>query len=408
MHHNKKIPKIASGFTIVELLIVIVVIAILATISIVAFNGIQARAEESKLKSNLGQAAKQIEIFEAESGELPYSQDQVDSGKGLTTGDNVKFEYTRMGDNYCLSATSITRAVRGFHVQRGGKISEGVCIGHVDPVEGSPPTTTVTSCFNTDPSTGRIRAYYTHQNNNPSEPACPFEVVIPNTINGRTVTQIGGYLGDAAFKDSPVTSVLIPDTVTLIGAGAFSGSSLTSVTIPNSVTTINSRAFSNSKLTSIAIPDSVKTIGTRAFENNQLVSVALPTSLVTISELAFHGNKLTAVSIPDSVKTIERSAFYNNQISSLQLGSSIEEVNASAFSDNKLTVITIPPSVTTLGSSSFRNNLITSVYIPNAVVELGSWAFAGNPLASASIPPGLTLPPPSSSSFPASTTVTRR
>ena len=33
------------GFTIVELLIVIVVIAILASITIVAFNGIQARAQ---------------------------------------------------------------------------------------------------------------------------------------------------------------------------------------------------------------------------------------------------------------------------------------------------------------------------------------------------------------------------
>ncbi len=46
------------GFTIVELLIVIVVIAILALITIVAFNGITARANDSKMRS----AVHQFEI----------------------------------------------------------------------------------------------------------------------------------------------------------------------------------------------------------------------------------------------------------------------------------------------------------------------------------------------------------
>lgn len=39
--------KSISGFTIVELLIVIVVIAILAAISVVAYNGIQTRARDA-------------------------------------------------------------------------------------------------------------------------------------------------------------------------------------------------------------------------------------------------------------------------------------------------------------------------------------------------------------------------
>ena len=42
-----------SGFTIVELLIVIVVIAVLAAISIVAYNGIQNRAYNSAVQSDL-------------------------------------------------------------------------------------------------------------------------------------------------------------------------------------------------------------------------------------------------------------------------------------------------------------------------------------------------------------------
>jgi prepilin-type N-terminal cleavage/methylation domain-containing protein len=49
-----------AGFTIVELLIVVVVIAILAAITIVSYNGITARANESAVKSELSQNAKTI------------------------------------------------------------------------------------------------------------------------------------------------------------------------------------------------------------------------------------------------------------------------------------------------------------------------------------------------------------
>ena len=51
-----------SGFTIVELLIVIVVIAILAAISIVAYNGIQNRSRVTKANSDLATLRKAIEV----------------------------------------------------------------------------------------------------------------------------------------------------------------------------------------------------------------------------------------------------------------------------------------------------------------------------------------------------------
>ena len=49
------------GFTIVELLIVIVVIAILAAISVVAYNGVQARARNSKISSDIAQLQRAIQ-----------------------------------------------------------------------------------------------------------------------------------------------------------------------------------------------------------------------------------------------------------------------------------------------------------------------------------------------------------
>lgn len=63
--------KTISGFTIVELLIVIVVIAILATISIVAYTGIQTRARETQILNDLSGLAKQLHLFQAENGRYP-------------------------------------------------------------------------------------------------------------------------------------------------------------------------------------------------------------------------------------------------------------------------------------------------------------------------------------------------
>jgi len=54
--------KTTSGFTIVELLIVIVVIGILAAITIVAYSGIQARSRDAARKNDLAGAVKALEI----------------------------------------------------------------------------------------------------------------------------------------------------------------------------------------------------------------------------------------------------------------------------------------------------------------------------------------------------------
>jgi len=57
-----------GGFTIVELLIVVVVIAILAAISVVAYSGIQSRAQDAKIKSDLAMLQKAITVARINSG----------------------------------------------------------------------------------------------------------------------------------------------------------------------------------------------------------------------------------------------------------------------------------------------------------------------------------------------------
>lgn len=64
MHYKK-------GFTIVELLIVIVVIAILATISIVAYNGIQQRAHNAQTVTAAKEILKLLQLYKADNGDYP-------------------------------------------------------------------------------------------------------------------------------------------------------------------------------------------------------------------------------------------------------------------------------------------------------------------------------------------------
>lgn len=95
------------GFTIVELLIVIVIIAILAAITIVAYNGIQNRANDTAIKSDLSAMAKKITLFQAENGQYPTAA-QFMSTTGITSTMQIsKSAYNTTAYNfyYCTDTT---------------------------------------------------------------------------------------------------------------------------------------------------------------------------------------------------------------------------------------------------------------------------------------------------------------
>jgi uncharacterized protein (TIGR02145 family)/prepilin-type N-terminal cleavage/methylation domain-containing protein len=84
-----------GGFTIVELLVVIVVIGILAALTIVAYTGISGKANIASLQSDLSNAKKQLALYNVEHSVFPTSLTAV-GNKYCPTGD----------DNYCFKAST--------------------------------------------------------------------------------------------------------------------------------------------------------------------------------------------------------------------------------------------------------------------------------------------------------------
>lgn len=109
-----------SAFTIVELLIVVVVIAILAAITIVAYNGITNQAKESALKSDLTTTAKKAGLVQVETGTYP-------SAKPSGLPEYIQYSQTSSGQGFCATASKEGKAL---HITQEGTIQIGVCSGH--------------------------------------------------------------------------------------------------------------------------------------------------------------------------------------------------------------------------------------------------------------------------------------
>ena len=219
---------------------------------------------------------------------------------------------------------------------------------------------------------------------------CGTDVIIPNTIKGYPVTVIGNSdttivkqlsnknnnykLGDL---NNYQKNVDIKPTFTIRASGSFENKNLTSVVIPDGVTIIDKYAFDDNRLTNVVIPDGVTIIDKYAFEGNQLTNVVIPDSVTTIGDNAFSRNKLTSVKISNGVTVIENGAFSYNQLTNITIPSSVITIEVWAFVDNQLTNVTFlsPSKLEVIQNDSFTENNISTVSIPETVTYLSCDAF---------------------------------
>lgn len=90
-----------SGFTIVELLVVIVVIGILATISFVAYSGVQARARDTIRRNDLVLIKSALMVYNAE------KKNWIETGSGCGYGGDGAGWFSRVdGGSYIKSVSN--------------------------------------------------------------------------------------------------------------------------------------------------------------------------------------------------------------------------------------------------------------------------------------------------------------
>jgi len=134
--HNKS----TTGFTIVELLIVIVVIGILAAVTIVAYNGVTAKARDTQMKADLAQVYKKLMIDKTVKDAYPATLAAADDGKGISPSSGGTYQYSV--DNGVVPATFCVSYVKdgvGFFIDQNNVVSSGVCPGH--SLSGTPVVT---------------------------------------------------------------------------------------------------------------------------------------------------------------------------------------------------------------------------------------------------------------------------
>jgi len=123
------------GFTIVELLVVIVIIGILAAITVVAYGGISQKAAIASVTSDLNNASKLLKIFNINNGIYPTTistncstnPNSITNECLKTTADTAySYKVSSISNNkiFCLDAT---KSSISYNVTQEGQIQAGPC-----------------------------------------------------------------------------------------------------------------------------------------------------------------------------------------------------------------------------------------------------------------------------------------
>jgi uncharacterized delta-60 repeat protein/prepilin-type N-terminal cleavage/methylation domain-containing protein len=126
---KKNSNKLKPGFTIVELLVVIVIISVLAAITVIGYVGVSQRAAAATLQTDLKSAATQLEMYKAENDSYPPSGSAAINDLSKSDGTTYIYDVSDDGSSYGLMAIQSSNTSVSYYTS--SEIGGTVVAGHL-------------------------------------------------------------------------------------------------------------------------------------------------------------------------------------------------------------------------------------------------------------------------------------